>query len=239
MLSRITRTLRSLLPLPAWWIVSRELERGTGSMLDVGCGQGGPIEYIRGRRRLFAVGADIFLPYLRYHLTSGAYDGLVRCDVRKLPFGPGTFDVVFCGEVLEHLEEGEGLRLLASMESVARQQVIITTPVGHCHQHAYDGNEYQAHRSAWTPRALRRLGYRVRGSGLQRMGGLIARETSPLPEWLRLLANAVWMAATPVSYYIPEIGGGMVCIKDIRPRQGARSGGTEGHHKIAAGVGRS
>lgn len=186
-------------------------------MLDVGCGQGGPIGYIRDGRDLFAVGVDIFLPYLRQHLSDGAYDGLALCDVRRLPFRPGAFDVVFCGEVLEHLQQQEGLELLASMERVARRRVILTTPVGRCQQHPYDGNEHQAHRSAWTPGALRRLGYRVRGSGLRRMGGLIAKETSPLPDWLRLLANAVWMAATPFSYYLPEIGGSMVCLKRVQP----------------------
>lgn len=217
MLSRIVRTLRSLIPLPAWWIVSRHLDRKAGSLLDVGCGQGGPIGYIRSRRRLFAVGADIFAPYLRDHLDRGTYEGLVRCDVRALPFASATFDVVFCGEVLEHLEDLDGRKLLASMERVARRQVILTTPTGHCEQHPYDGNEYQAHRSAWTPAVLRRLGYRVRGSGLRGMGGLIARENSPLPDWLRLLANAVWMIATPFSYFLPEVGGGMVCVKKIRP----------------------
>ncbi len=102
MLSRITRTLRSLVPLPAWWIVSRQMDAGARRLLDVGCGQGGPIHYIRSRRRLFAVGADIFSPYLRQHLDLGTYDGLVRCDVRLLPFAAGAFDVVFCGEMLEH-----------------------------------------------------------------------------------------------------------------------------------------
>jgi len=215
MLSRITRTLRSLAPLPAWWIVSRQMDGGARRLLDVGCGQGGPIHYIRSRRRLFAVGADIFSPYLRQHLDRGTYDGLVRCDVRLLPFAAGAFDVVFCGEMLEHLEEADGLAFLASLERLAGRQVILTTPVGRCDQHPYDGNEYQAHRSAWTPAALRGLGYRVRGSGMRGMGGLIARENSPLPDWLRLLANAMWLAATPLSYFLPEIGGSMVCLKEV------------------------
>jgi SAM-dependent methyltransferase len=215
MLSPITRGLRSWLPLPAWWIVARHLDREAATMLDVGCGQGGPIQYIRPRRGVSAVGADIFLPYLRQHLRDGAYEGLVLCDVRRLPFDPGSFDVVFCGEVLEHLEENEGRKLLTSIERIARRQVIITTPVGHCAQHPYDDNEYQAHRSAWTPGALRRLGYRVRGSGLRGMGGLIAQENSPLPEWLRFVANVVWMAATPLTYCLPGLAGSMVCVKDV------------------------
>src|SRR3989304_2499518 len=41
MLSRITRTLRSLAPLPAWWIVSRQMDGGAGPLLDGGCGRPG------------------------------------------------------------------------------------------------------------------------------------------------------------------------------------------------------
>ncbi len=236
----VARALRSLLPLPSWWTVSRHMEKRVSSLLDVGCGQGGPIDYVRSRRRLFAVGVDTFLPYLRGHLDRGTYEGLVRCDVRHLPFGAATFDVVFCGEVLEHLEEAEGREFLASMECVARRQVILTTPVGRCDQHAYDGNEYQAHRSAWTPSALRGLGYRVRGSGLRGFSGLIARENSPLPELLRLLANAVWMVATPFSYFLPEIGGGMVCVKQVQPLTAAEGKGLPRlkHRAGAGGSGR-
>ena len=88
------------------------------------------------------------------------------------------------------------------MERIARRQVVISIPVGRCHQQAYGGNPYQAHT--------------VRGSGLRGMGGLIAQETSPLPDWLRLVANAAWILASPFSYCFPRVGGNMVCIKKLR-----------------------
>jgi SAM-dependent methyltransferase len=220
--SRFLRGLRSFLPLPSWWTISKHLDKGGKSLLDVGCGRGGPIEFINRKRRLFSVGADIFQPYLLHCRAAGFYDDLVRCDVRFLPFGSGTFDIVLCSEVLEHLQPHEAAHLIADMEERARRQVIITAPVGHCHQEEYDGNPYQAHRSAWTPEDFRQLGYAVRGSGLRGMGGLVAQETSPLPEWLRLVANAVWMLGTPFSYYFPRIGGNMVCIKNL-DRQGLKN----------------
>lgn len=187
--------------------------------MDVGCGRGGPIELITRKRNLFSVGADIFQPYLLHCQAKEAYDDLVCCDVRLLPFGADKFDIVICTEVLEHLQRHEAEELVDEMERIARRQVIISTPVGRCHQHAYDSNPYQAHKSTWSSQDFSRLGYTVRGSGLRGMGGLIAQETSPLPEWLRLLANAVWMLATPLSYYLPQIGGGsMVCIKNLAGR---------------------
>ena len=162
--------------------------------------------------------ADIFRPYLLHCRTTGLHEDVVCCDVGLLPFGPETFDVVLCSEVLEHLRRHEAEAVIAEMEGIARCQVIITAPTGRCHQEAYDGNPHQAHRSTWLPQDFRRLGYTVRGSGLRGIGGLVAlaQETSPLPEWLRLVANAVWMLASPFSYYFPRIGGAMVCVKNIR-----------------------
>ena len=214
--SRFLPGLRSFLPLPSWWIIQRHLEPGERSLLDVGCGRGGPIELIRKKRRLFSVGADIFRPYLLQCRAAGVHDELVCCDVRLLPFGPGTFDIVLCSEVLEHLPRHEAEQVIAEMEGIARRQVIITAPTGRCHQDEYDGNPYQAHHSAWMPEDFRQLGYTVRGTGLRGLGGLISQETSPLPQWLRLLANAVWMLASPFSHYFPRVGGGMVCIKKLR-----------------------
>ena len=147
--SRFLRGLRSFFPLPSWWIIQRQLEPGGRSLLDIGCGRGGPIEPIN------------------------------------------------------------------EMERIARRQVVISIPVRRCHQQAYGPNPYQAHHSTWLPQGFRRLGYTARGSGLRGMGGLIAQETSPLPEWLRLVANAVWILASPFSYYFPRVGDNMVCVKNI------------------------
>jgi len=215
---RFLRGLRSFLPLPSWWTISKHLDKRGKSLLDVGCGRGRPIELINRKRRLFSVGAVSFRPNLLHCRAAGIYDDLVCCDVRYLPFPPESFDVVLCGEVVEHLERLDALALVKSMEDIARRQVVISTPVGRCPQQAYDGNPHQAHRSTWLPQDFRRLGYTVRGSGLRGMGGLVAlaQETSPLPEWLRLVANAVWMLASPFSYYFPRIGGAMVCVKNIR-----------------------
>lgn len=214
--SRFLRGLRSFLPIPSWWTISKHLDKRGKSLLDVGCGRGGPIEHINRKRKLFSVGVDIFRPYLLHCRAAGIHDDLVCCDVRLLPFGQDRFDIVLCCEVLEHLQRYEAEGLVNDIELIACRQVIITAPVGRCHQEEYDANPHQAHKSTWVPQDFRRLGYSVRGSGLRGMAGLIAQETSPLPEWLRLVANAVWILASPFSYYFPEMGGSMVCIKKLR-----------------------
>jgi 2-polyprenyl-3-methyl-5-hydroxy-6-metoxy-1,4-benzoquinol methylase len=82
------------------------------------------------------------------------------CNVRQVPFAPESFDVVLCGEVVEHMEKSDALALVKSMNAIARGQVIISAPVGQCEQHEYDSNPRQAHIIVVrVPQDFRRLGY--------------------------------------------------------------------------------
>jgi len=215
LVARFAARMRAVLPLPSWKMILTQLDCQAGSVLDVGCGRGGPIRLLRRRRDLYAVGMDIFWPYLVESRSNALYDAVVCCDVRYLPVRPGAFDIVLCSEVVEHLTRTEAECLIDRLEAIARLQVIITTPVGNCEQKPYDGNPHQVHWSTWTPTDFRNSGYSVYGSGLRGLAGMIARETSPLPEVLRLVANGIWMVASVFSYHFPWIGGEMVCIKSI------------------------
>ncbi len=80
--SSFLRWLRSFLPLPAWWIIQKRLEPGGRSLLDIGCGRGGPIELIYRKRKLFSVGADVFWPYLLHCQATGLYDDRIGLEGR-------------------------------------------------------------------------------------------------------------------------------------------------------------
>lgn len=210
----ISHAVRPRVPFTALNTVWRHIDKDTASVLDVGCGRGRPMAFLNRDRRFSAVGFDIFTPYLREARSLGVYDALVQGDVRALPFAPRSFDVVIMSEVLEHLGEEEGLTLVASLETIARKQVIITTPVGNHPQHEYDGNPWQEHQHIWEPHRLRTLGYRVFGHGLRNMGGLSGVQ-SPLPAPLKPLVDLLWVAAGPVIYHKPEWGGSMVGVKQL------------------------
>jgi hypothetical protein len=71
-----------------------------------------------------------------------------------------SVDSIFLLDVLEHLEKEDGLQLLAECERVARQQIIIFTPLGFMAQNYQSGDtdgwgmhggEWQMHRSGWIP----------------------------------------------------------------------------------------
>jgi SAM-dependent methyltransferase len=208
----ISQAVRPWIPFTALNTVWRHLDKEGQSILDVGCGKGRPMAFVNRRHRFFAVGIDIFRPYLLEARALASYDALVQGDVRCPPFRARSFDIVLLLEILEHLERAEGLALIKVVEQIARRQVLITRPVGHHQQHEYDGNPWQEHRHIWAPRELRALGYRAYGHGLRNLGGLSGVQ-SPLPRPLRPVADFLWVAAGPPTHLRPEWAGNMVCVK--------------------------
>ena len=61
--------------------------------------------------------------------------------------------------MIEHLEKSEGKELLARTEDIAREQVVIFTPLGFMPQHhenskdawGLNGADWQEHKSGWFP----------------------------------------------------------------------------------------
>jgi hypothetical protein len=75
-------------------------------------------------------------------------------------------------DVIEHLERGDGMKLMDTMEKIARKKIIVFTPNGFLPQNAYDGNEWQIHKSGWSVKEMRKLGYKVIGiNGLKWLRG--------------------------------------------------------------------
>jgi ubiquinone/menaquinone biosynthesis C-methylase UbiE len=137
------------------------------SLIDVGCGRGiiGALTRIyRHPSRL--VGIDAFDEYLDFCARTNLYDELHKYDISKgnLPFRDREFDAGTCIEVIEHLQKGDGLKLLKELERVTRV-VIISTPNKDISQKAYDDNPFQIHLSRWSPSDFTKRGYEVRGVG--------------------------------------------------------------------------
>jgi SAM-dependent methyltransferase len=203
---------RPYIPFTALNTVWRHLDANSKTLLDVGCGKGGPAKFINRKGRYFTVGMDVFEPYLKQCQRDGIHSAYIQGDVRFLPFADKSFDVVICLEVLEHLEKSDGEKLLQEIERVASRQVILSTPVGVYKQDAYDGNLHQEHKYIWNPSEMKQKGYRVKGVGLRNMGGKAGVESphSVLVQWL---VNLLWVLSGQFTYYFPNIAGDMVCIK--------------------------
>ena len=214
---------RVLLPFLIASCVVRSMKLELSTILDVGCGPG---YFFQEVRRLiaprYAVGVDLFLPFLSACRRAKVYDDLILCDVRALPFRKRSFTSILCTEVIEHLEKTDGIHLIHQIEDLAEQNVVISTPVGFLHECPefdrerilIDGSEYKKqqnsfhspHVSGWSPQELRNRGYRVVGTSGHRF--LSLRRTGAA--WELLIAISL-----PVVHLIPEMAFQMVAQKRI------------------------
>ncbi len=213
-LDNLEHLIRPYIPFTSLNTVQHVMDSNAQSILDVGCGKGEPIAFINRNKKYCVVGVDIFKPSLSLCRKLGYHDNLILADVRNLPFEPNSFDVVICMEVLEHLSQIQGEGLLRSLESIARRQVIISSPLGGHDQDTYDGNPYQQHKYIWTASEISSLGYKVIGIGIRGFGGKSGIQ-SPIPRILHPLLNILWVLAGPVAHISPKLAGAMVATKRI------------------------
>jgi len=71
-------------------------EKLTGRILDIGCNWGKIHLYLEKKQECIVYGMDIIL--------TNYQDNVVQADAHHIPFTDETFDGVFAGEIIEHLE---------------------------------------------------------------------------------------------------------------------------------------
>jgi len=107
-----------------------ELVRQTqpSCLLDAGCGQGFTLRALQqAGLNIPTTGADLDGESLAWGRSHGlTRSPLVMADVLRLPFADGSFDLVLCLEVLEHLADpGRGLSELLRL---TRRYVLVSVP---------------------------------------------------------------------------------------------------------------
>ncbi|CAA9377924.1 class I SAM-dependent methyltransferase [uncultured Nocardioides sp.] len=96
--------------------VERALPGGTADVLEVGCGTGAMAERIAALPGVRLVAVD-FTPRF-VELTAGRGIDARQADIQYLPFGDGSFDVVYAGWMLYHVPDLD--RGLAEIRRVLR-----------------------------------------------------------------------------------------------------------------------
>lgn len=114
-MGRIASLVRRVLLAPA---VGRYAERyfpADGVVVEMGCGTGQASGAIRPRRRAL-VGLDFSLPaLLEARRGRTPYRGLVRGDIRALPFADGSLAAAWNLGVMEHFVAAEGAAILREL----------------------------------------------------------------------------------------------------------------------------
>ena len=95
-----------------------------GRLLDVGCGSGDVLGWLRSRLPHAGMAAGLDIKPL--HLRDGASLRGVAGDVRRLPFAAKSFDVVTACLFLHHFTAGELPLLVRELARVARHAVVVS-----------------------------------------------------------------------------------------------------------------
>lgn len=98
-----------------------------GTMLDVGCGIGFFLNEVKAR---YPVMKRYGVDYSKYNLKKARTVGVVkRCDLNEsIPFKDNFFDLVYIGEVIEHVVDPDKVLRESSRVLKKGGKILITTP---------------------------------------------------------------------------------------------------------------
>jgi len=95
-------------------------------------------------------GIEAFPGYIG-EIQRSVYNEIHFGTVQELIGKLEDYDVILLGDVIEHLEKDEGAGLLKALVGKAKLRVVVATPNGRYDQDALYGNEFEKHRSVWSP----------------------------------------------------------------------------------------
>jgi SAM-dependent methyltransferase len=123
---------------------------------DIVAAETDPARYARANWQVQIDGIEGHAPYLT-PMHEYLYDTLHVGDMRTKIHEIGVYDLVFLGDVIEHVEKAEGMELLRACLVHACKAVLVTTPGRPAPQTAACDNKLEVHRSFWTPADFRSL----------------------------------------------------------------------------------
>lgn len=133
----------------------------TEVVVDIGCGIV-PMSYFRPKLHFMVEPWQEYSDILTYRHTGDKSVIVIRAGALEAlhQLGTNSVDSIFLLDVIEHLEKEEGRKVLIESERVAREQIVIFTPLGYMPQHmegsqadgwGLGGCSVQEHRSGWDP----------------------------------------------------------------------------------------
>jgi hypothetical protein len=98
------------------------------------------------------VGVEAFPQYI-HDASRYVYDDIIARDISEIVELLPTFDLIFCGDMIEHLPKDVGMRVLNELQNKSVKRFIVQVPLGmDWDQGEAFGNAYEIHRAVWTAR---------------------------------------------------------------------------------------
>lgn len=135
-------------------------------VLDVGPGSGNYYDLFNGRGEYASdvtipvgewVAVEIYEPYIEYFHLNNKYSKIIISDIYDIDWEElGNFDIVFLGDVLEHMEESRGIEVIRKSVQHALW-VVISLPIVDYPQGPSYGNVHETHVEQYKPERLREI----------------------------------------------------------------------------------
>jgi hypothetical protein len=91
------------------------------------------------------IGVEAWTPYIEKYNLKNQYDLIINEDLRKINYDKiPKFDLVFAGDVLEHITKDEAIFIVDTISKIAKH-IIISIPIVHYPQDCIEDNPYEIH----------------------------------------------------------------------------------------------
>ncbi len=117
-------------------------------ILDIGVGSGTYAKLLKNNNVCTGaefIGIEAWEPYIEQFGLTSLYNQIINQDVRQISWRElGNFDVSIAGDVLEHVTKEEAISIVDQVLEISKT-LIISIPVVHMPQDAYEGNPFEIH----------------------------------------------------------------------------------------------
>lgn len=212
--------------------------RGGQRLLDLGCGTGYSLVWLRDRFKLAEVYGVDLSPRAVEFWRARALDTVARASAGDLPFGAGEFDLVTCFDVIYQLDDERASAAVSEMHRVLKPRglLFIREPAYQWMRGAHDVAVGTGRRYTLTD--LRRLllahGFELKRSTyanallfwlaaphrlLSRLRGGTESDVKPVPQWLnRVLCATLRLEARMLSRIGFPFGMSAIALAEKRKR---------------------
>lgn len=187
-------------------------------VLDLGCGLGIAGELLNHKKTHDFTGVDFFEPYLNICRKNGYYRHAIKADLTQIKLTNQSYDAVLLLQVLEHLTTRQAKLLLKKATKAAKECVIVTLPNGNCYQEKYDHNKWHIHKSTWTPKQLKDLGFKVYGQSFKPIFGNHSYGAGEKAKFWQSMAVFLSVLIAPLIYVKPEWGTQLIGVKYVKQK---------------------